>query len=85
MSPRHARWLSYLMLLLLSLMVGTGKTEPTDGLWCAAFATMLMFAASGIETEGQDGATRLGAKHESPTAEGGDAKPLSSLNHPIKE
>jgi hypothetical protein len=25
-------------------------------------------AASGIETEGQDGETRLGAKHESPTA-----------------
>jgi hypothetical protein len=39
-------------------------------------------AASGIETEGQDGATRHGAEHES---EGGDAIPSAPLNHPIKE
>lgn len=31
-------------------------------------------AASGIETEGQDRADGLGAEHESPTAESGDAR-----------
>jgi len=34
------------------------------------------FSASGIETEGQDRETGLGAEHESPTVKDGDAQSI---------
>jgi len=44
-------------------------------------AYRIVEAASGIETEGQDRETGLGAEHESPTAESGDAQNIGDTSH----